>query len=167
MNENDIQLLYEYNRWANARILAAASALTEEQFTKDLSSSHRSVCDTLVHILSGEWIWLMRWQGISPTSMLDPADFPSVHSLRTKWAEVESEQADFINRVTNDSLAMVIAYVNTMGEGWKYPLGQMMQHIVNHSSYHRGQVTTMLRQLGAEAVPLDFLVFIDMKSGGA
>jgi uncharacterized damage-inducible protein DinB len=59
------------------------------------------------------------------------------------------------------------SYINTKGEEWKYPLEQMMQHVVNHSSYHRGQVTTMLRQLGVEAVPTDFLVFIDVKSGAA
>lgn len=167
MSKNDIQLLYEYNRWANGRMLHAVSRLTAEQFTQDLSSSYRSVRDTLTHVLSAEWIWLMRWQRMSPKAMLNPMDYPKVESLRAKWADVERNQADFINRVTDESLERVIAYTNTRGEEWKYPLGQMVQHVVNHSSYHRGQVTTMLRQLGAEAVPLDFLVFIDMKSGAA
>jgi uncharacterized damage-inducible protein DinB len=144
-------------------MLDAAAALTAEQFTRDLSSSHHSVRDTLVHILSGEWIWLRRWQGTSPKAMFNPADFPSVELLRAQWVEVERDQTDFILSVTDESLETVIAYINTKGEEWKYPLGQMMQHLVNHSSYHRGQVTTMLRQLGVGAVATDFLVFIDMK----
>jgi uncharacterized damage-inducible protein DinB len=167
VNQKDIQLLYEYNRWANARMLDVASELTAEQLTRDLSSSHYYVRDTLVHILSGECIWLMRWQGTSSKAIFNPADFPHVSMLRTKWAEVERGQTDFIHTVTEESLGTVIAYINTMGEEWRYPLGQMMQHVVNHSSYHRGQVTTMLRQLGVETVPTDFLVFIDIKSGSA
>jgi uncharacterized damage-inducible protein DinB len=165
MNKKDIELLYEYNRWANAQVLDAVSALTPEQFTQDLSNSHRCVRDTLTHILAAEWIWLRRWHGVSPKALLNPADFPDIDSLRTRWAEVERGQTEFIASLTDESLQRVIAYINTKGEEWKYPLGQMMQHVVNHSSYHRGQVTTMLRQVGATAVPLDFLVFIDVTSG--
>ncbi len=165
MNKNDIELLYEYNRWANGQTLHAVSQLTGEQFTRDFSSSYRSVRDTLTHVLSAEWIWLMRWQGMSPKSMLSPIEYPKVELLRAKWAEVERNQANFISQLTDESLEKEILYTNTNGEEWKYPLAQMMQHVVNHSTYHRGQVTTMLRQLGAEALPLDFLVFIDMKSG--
>ncbi len=164
MNRNDIQLLYKYNRWANAQVLGAVSRLTEEQFTKDLSSGHRSVRDTLTHIVGAEWIYLMRWNGTSPKALFDPMDFPNLSSFRTKWAEVEREQTDFVNGVTDESLENVIAYVNTKGEEWRYPLWQMMQHVVNHSSYHRGQVATLLRQLGAEPAPTDFLIFFDVTS---
>lgn len=165
MNKKDIQLLYEYNRWANARILDAVSALTNEQFTRNLPSSYCSVRDTLVHVLSAEWIYLMRWQGISPKAMFNFTDFPNIELLKAKWVEVESHQTRFLQTVTEESLGTVIAYINTKGEKWKYPLWQMMQHVVNHSTYHRGQVTTMLRLLGAETTATDFLVFIDTKSG--
>lgn len=165
MDSKDIALLYEYNRWANDRILDAASELTADQFVKNLPNSHLSVRDTLAHILSAEWIWLMRWQDTSPKTMLNPADFPTVHSLRAKWAEVEREQMDFISKVTDEFLGRVIAYTNTKGEERKYLLQHMMQHVVNHSSYHRGQVVTMLRQLGVEAVDTDFIIFISMKTG--
>lgn len=162
MNKKDIQVLYEYNRWANARILAAVSALDAEQFNRDLAGSHRSVRETLVHILSGEWIWLMRWQRKSPQAMLAPADFPTLACLRAKWVEVENEQMKFVRGVTEVSLKKMSAYENTLGETWRYPLQHMMQHLVNHSTYHRGQVVAMLRQLGAEAPATDFLIFLDM-----
>jgi len=166
LNTKDIRLLYDYNHWANTRILDAVSALTVEQFTQDLPSSYRSVRDTLTHIMSAEWIWLERWQGLSPIAMINPADFPDLDALKTKWTEVQREQTDFIQDVTDESLTNVIAYVNTSGETWRYPLGLMMQHLVNHSSYHRGQLITILRQLGAEPVATDFLMFLDVKSEG-
>ena len=163
MNKQDVEYLYEYNRWANARLLDAASKLTPEQYSRDLQSSHRSVRDTLAHILAAEWIWLERWKGVSPNALLMPSEFPTVELLETRWAVVEGDYTEFIKGVTDGSLATVIAYTNTRGEEYAYPLGQMLQHVMNHSSYHRGQVTTMLRQLGAEVNPVDLLVFMDVK----
>ena len=163
MNKQDVEYLYEYNRWANARLLDAASKLTPEQFSRDLQSSHRSVRDTIAHILAAEWIWLERWKGVSPKALLSPGDFPTVESLETRWAVVEGDYAEFIKGVTDRSLAAVITYTNTRGEEYAYPLEHMLQHVMNHSSYHRGQVTTMLRQLGAQVNPVDLLVFMDVK----
>jgi uncharacterized damage-inducible protein DinB len=164
MNKNDVEQLYEYNRWANARVLDAASGLTAEQFVKDLSGSFVSVRDTLTHILAAEQLWLERWNGVSPKSFLAAADFPDAESLRAKWGEVEKGQAEFIARLAEGSLARVISYRNIKGEELEYTLEQMMQHLANHSSYHRGQVNTMLRQLGGEAAPVDLLLFVNMKS---
>ena len=164
MNRQDIELLYRYDRWANELVFDSASKLTEEQFTKDMQSSHRSVRDTLVHIVGAEWIWLKRWLGTSPKSFIDPAEFPDVASLTAKMKEVERDQMEFIDKLTDQGLAEVIAYTNMKGEPWEYPLGHLMQHLVNHSSYHRGQVTTMLRQLSAEVVSVDLLYFFDAKT---
>src|SRR5262245_29978789 len=135
MNKNDIHLLYEYDRWANARMLDAVSKLNHEQFTADLSSSFHSVRDTLAHLLSADWIWLRRWKGTSPPAMFNSADFPDFATLRTKWAEIEKEQTEFVEQITDELLASRIDYTNTKGERAEYLLGQLMQHVVNHSSY--------------------------------
>ena len=87
--------------------------------------------------------------------------------MREKWAEVEQEQKSFVDGLTDESLQSVIAYTNTKGERWQYPLWQIMQHVVNHSSYHRGQVTAMLRQLGAAVVMTDLLVYVDVQAAGS
>lgn len=112
MTKNDIQLLYEYDRWANARVLRAASALSAEQFTRDLGGSFRSVRDTLVHILGGEWGWLTYWKEPSHSpaflpdlrarleALFNPDKFPNLAAVRQKWMEVESELAEFVNRLT-------------------------------------------------------------------
>lgn len=163
MNTGDIGVLFRYNRWANARVLDAAGRLTQEQFTRDMPGSFRSVRSTLAHILSAEWVWLERWKGTSPPALLDPADFPDLEALEARWAGVEREQRDFVEAATEEALGKVVAYVNTKGETWRYPLSQMMQHVVNHSSYHRGQVTTLLRQLGAEPAATDLLLFFDLE----
>jgi uncharacterized damage-inducible protein DinB len=163
MDAKTIKPLFEYNRWANARILDAAVKLSDEQYTRDLRSSHGSVRGTLVHIIGGDWIWLMRWQGTSPKAMLDPAEFPTVAALRVRWTEIEREQAAFVSNVTDESLRQEIHYTNLRGESYAYPLWQMMQHIANHSTFHRGQVVTLLRQLGAVPPATDLLVFHDVK----
>jgi len=66
MNKDDIRLLYEYDRWANNRVLQAAGALNDEQFTRDLGGSFGSVRDTLLHIIGGEWGWLGYWKESNP-----------------------------------------------------------------------------------------------------
>jgi uncharacterized damage-inducible protein DinB len=165
MNKRDVEYLCKYNRWANARILDAVSKLTPEQFTRDLQSSHRSVRDTCAHLVAAEWIWLERWKGTSPGALWTPTDFSTVESLRKRWADVERDYAAFIGGLTDESLDTVISYRNTKFEEWAYPLGHMLQHVMNHSSYHRGQVTTLLRQLGASVTPVDLLVFMDVKGG--
>lgn len=156
-----VKELYRYNRWANDRTLEAVSSLSEEEFTKDLASSHPSVRDTLTHIVWAEWIWLQRWKGTSPQVVFQGADFQHLGTLRVRWLDIEIEQRAFVEAVTTETLVAVVQYVNLQGQTWQYPLWRQMYHVVNHSSYHRGQLTTMLRQLEARPVPTDFLVFQD------
>ena len=163
MEPNDIRQLYDYNRWAAWRTLTVASTLANDEFLRPMGNSFSSVRDTLAHILGAEWIWLERWQGRSPKALLDPATFPTVQSLESRWATVERDQMQFIEALTPQRLSEQLRYINQEGQGYSYPLWQQLVHVVNHSSYHRGQVTTLLRQLGAEAVSTDFLVYFDEK----
>jgi len=158
----DIALMgkqFEYDRWANARMLGVLAGLNPEAFGKDLGSSFGSIRNTAVHIVSAEWAWLERWNGTSPKQMLDPLGFPDVAALRTRWALVEQDQKDFLRALTQERLEADLAYFNLQGEAVTLPLWQQMLHMVNHSSYHRGQVTTMLRQVGAKPVATDLIAF--------
>jgi uncharacterized damage-inducible protein DinB len=156
-----IQELYRYNRWANDRVFEAIATLSPQDFTKDLGNSYPSVRDTLTHIVSAEWIWLRRWRGTSPRQMFNPEEFSELEPLRARWGEVNADQRAFLEAVTREQLRAVLPYVNLRGQTWRYPLWRQMYHVVNHSSYHRGQLTTMLRQLKAVPVSTDFLVFHD------
>jgi len=163
MDLGTVQALYDYNRWSNTRVLDAVSKLSAEQFTRDLENSFRSVHATLVHILSAEWIWLERWNGTSPKSMLGSEELADVDAIRKRWDKVESERAAFIRSLSEEKLATTLSYVNTRGQTFAYPLWQMLVHVANHSTYHRGQLTTLLRQVGAKPVDTDLLTFYDSK----
>jgi uncharacterized damage-inducible protein DinB len=166
MKADEIRLLYAYNRWANTRSLTAAAALTPGQLHRDLGTSHGSAFGTLAHILWGEWRWMGRWLTPPAAPGPDPLTCKDLLALQARWREVEALQTAFLGEVTDSELGHLITYENPPGTAWTYPLGQMLQHLVNHSTYHRGQVTTLLRQLGAAVVPTDFLVFIDEQGGG-
>jgi len=161
MELNNIRPLYDYNRWANQRILTVASTLASDDFIRPMGNSFSSLRDTLAHILSAEWIWLERWQGRSPRALLEAVTFPTVQSLESRWETVEHDQMQFIEALTPQRLGEELAYINQKGQRYSYPLWQQLVHVVNHSSYHRGQVITLLRQLGAEAVSTDFLEYFD------
>ena len=167
MTIDDIRLLYQYDRWANNRVLQAASKLSAEEFTRDLGGSFRSLRDTLLHIIGGEWIWLRYWKE-PPTSselltglkarrdhLFYPDSFPNVATVHLKWAEVEKEQTDFVNGLTDDLLGKMLPFRTT-----QVRLVHLMQHLANHSTYHRGQIALKMRQLVAESVATDFHVFL-------
>jgi uncharacterized damage-inducible protein DinB len=158
---SDIRALFDYNRWANRRLLHAAAALTPAQFTEDRASSFGSVRDTLAHIYAAEAVWLSRWKGISPPGYAEAAEFPSVAALTERWEQLETARRDFLARLLDTDLEEQVTYTNVQGEPWRYPRGQMMLHIVNHSTYHRGQVVTLLRQHGAPVPGTDLLLFLD------
>ena len=167
MDKDDIQLLFEYDRWANKCVFQAVSALSAEQFTRDLGGSFRSVRDTLVHIIAGEWGWLTIWKEPALTSAFitnlwdrigvtfDPNAFLGIDAVRSKWTDVEREQIEFVNRQTDESLRKMLPVRTT-----HLSLAHLMQHMANHSTYHRGQISLMMRQLGAEPVSTDFARFL-------
>jgi len=167
MTPEEISLLYDFNAWANHRTIDAVAALTLEQFMKPTGSSFSSVRDTLAHICGAEWVWLERFQGRSPSAMPDNSQFADLGSLREHWAPIGSQLLKFVRGLTQEDLNGVLEY-KTMKFGlYKSPLWQSLQHVANHGTYHRGQVTTMLRQHGAQPVPTDLMHFYRERSVAA
>jgi uncharacterized damage-inducible protein DinB len=160
-----IQDLYEYNRWANRRLLAVTARLTPAQLGRDLGSSFPSVHDTLVHMLYAEWIWLSRWEGTSRTGIPVDWDLSTHEAILGAWGVVESELAAFVSDLTDERLQAPLRYTNTQGTPFSTPLVHLMRHVVNHASYHRGQIVSMLRQLGVEPVATDMVLFY-LERGG-
>jgi len=164
ISKQDIEFLYRYNRWANRTVLETVGALTSDQFNQKLGGSIPSVRETLVHLMGAEWIWLQRWKGVSPKALLNAAEFPDLDSIKARWRDIEREQMDFVGQVTDSSLEQPLRYVNLKGQTFEYPLGRALQHLVNHGSYHRGQVTNFLRQLGAQPAATDLLVYFEVEA---
>jgi uncharacterized damage-inducible protein DinB len=160
MRIDDLRLLLDFHYWARDRMLDAVAALTPEQFTRDMGNSFRSIRDTLAHIHAAEWAWYSRWVGRPPTALLPAERFPDVATLREGWADQEAKTRAFLESLGEAGINRVFEYKLINGQAGASVFWQMLQHVVNHASYHRGQVTTMLRQLGAEpAKPTDLIAF--------
>ena len=168
MNLQDLQMLVDYHYWARDRMLEAVAPLTTEQYSRTLGSSFASIRDTVVHIFGAEWVWLSRWEGGSPTALPDPSGlFPDVASIRAVWTDHEQKLRAFVGRLDENAVQRPIAYYTFDGKAQAQPLWQMLQHVVNHGSYHRGQVTTLLRQIGASPPKsLDLIAFYRERAAG-
>lgn len=153
---NELSRLLEYHRWATERTLEALSALTDAQFTQVIPSSFPSVRDTLVHAFMADRTWLARVQGETVTRP-EPEDYPTLTVLRQPWLEVIERWSVVLHGMTDPNA--VIAYHSFAGEPFTSTVAEIVRHMVNHGSYHRGQVTTLLRQLGAKTVSTDMIVF--------
>ena len=160
MTYADLRTLLDFHYWARDRMLDAIEPLTPEQWTQDLGNSFRSVRDTVAHIYSAEWVWYERWRGNAPAALLSADQFPDVAAIRRAWTEQEQSVRALVDEFGEDGVARVIPYTLFSGVASASPFWQMLQHVVNHASYHRGQVTTMLRQLGAApAKSCDMITF--------
>jgi uncharacterized damage-inducible protein DinB len=167
MTPEEIRQLFDYNDWANRRSLEAAKQLSDEQFIKPLGSSFPSVRDTLVHICSGEWVWLERCQGRSPSTFPDLSSIQTIASLREHWTPQAQQLLAFIDGLTQSDLDRVMKYKTFNFGVYDNPAWQALQHLANHGTYHRGQITTMLRQLGAKPILTDLMHFYRERASAA
>ena len=164
MDLQEIRTLVDYHYWARDRLMTPVVSLTFDQYTLDLGNSFPSIRDTLVHVFSAEWVWLARWKGISPTAHRTVAEFPDPASLDAVWREHERELHAFVETLSERDLSEPIAYKALDGTPGRQPLWPMLQHVVNHATYHRGQVTTMLRQLKRDPpASTDLIAFYRMR----
>ncbi|MHB1653813.1 MAG: DinB family protein [Desulfitobacteriaceae bacterium] len=147
MNKNQIKELYDYNDWANQQLLDVVGKFEPEDFTRDLSSSFKSIRDTMVHILRAEELWLSRWMGEKGRGLISPDDFPTHLSLIGPWNTFRDQIKNFLSSLSDEDLLEEISYKNIKGIVYSTELWKQMLHVTNHSTHHRGQVVTMIRQL--------------------
>jgi uncharacterized damage-inducible protein DinB len=164
MTLNDIRLLYEFNYWAKAKMIGALDALPEQDLTKDLKTSFGGIHGTLVHICAAEDIWLSRFKGIPNPKFLKETDLPDYSAVKKKWEEVERGMRAYVHALTEQQLQEKFSYTNIKGEPFSNIRWQALQHLVNHGTYHRGQITSMIRQLGGTPVSTDMIAFYRQRS---
>lgn len=152
--------LYDYNYWANARLLKACEALTSEQWDQPLGHSWDSVHELLTHMLAADVIWSSRWRGESPQVLRQSAEFPTLADLRRAWAEVEAGVRGFIRECDDARLAADLTYTTTRGEKFTFPLGHLMLHLANHGTHHRGELAAMLTILQVPHPEEDLLFYL-------
>jgi uncharacterized damage-inducible protein DinB len=160
MNFQDLRTLLDYHYWARDRLLEALEPLSAEQAKRDMGSSFPSIRDTVTHLYAAEVAWYARWQGASSTALIAGDQFPDLAAVQRAWLDHEPKMRAFVEQLGEEGIARVFEFKLLSGAAGSSPFWQMLQHVVNHASYHRGQVTTMLRQLGAPpAKSMDMIAF--------
>lgn len=167
MRADDLRLLFEYNFWANARILRAAEGLSEEQLLAPAPFPSGSLRGTLVHTLSAEWIWRQRWQGQMPRAMLAAAEVPTMAAIRERWEVEEAALRALLATLNDEDVLQPLAVVNTRGvQQAPMPLWQLMLHLVNHGTQHRSEAAAMLTAAGRSPGDMDLVLFLRERASG-
>ncbi|HUR92013.1 MAG TPA: DinB family protein [Gemmatimonadaceae bacterium] len=146
--------LFAFNTWANGHIIEAVRGLSSEDLHRDLRTSFTSVHGTLVHLVSGEWRWLQFWLDEPYEREFSRDEFPDVAAIEKLWTKIAGDQRALAASLTPERLRET-----KVVRGLERPLADTMQHLLNHSSYHRGQIASLLRQTGHQPPPIDFLIF--------
>ena len=150
MNYRDLETLLDYHYWARERLLDAVSRATTEQIAQDLGNSFPSILDTLRHLIGAEIVWRSRWMGQSPATMPALVDISDLQAVRRAWAEEETLVRKALVERGEAGVSRAVQYTGFNGQAQAQPFEHTFQHLVNHGTYHSGQITTMLRQLRVE-----------------
>ena len=159
MTPADILELFRYNTWANGRITSSVMRLSPDALLQDLGGSFPTVRDTFAHIIAAEWVWLERWRGINPTSAPDWVTSADLPILVGNLHDIEVRRAVFLAGLSESDLSSACSYTLLSGTAASNTLRDLLVHVTNHSTYHRGQVAAMLRRLGTPAFSMDFLIY--------
>jgi uncharacterized damage-inducible protein DinB len=148
----------DYTTWATNRLLDAARSLTAEEQARDFGTTDKSVLGTLTHVFAADRIWLGRIRGGPPEwfRFPDPFDLPG---LTNEWGGILAGLRDWAAGQTDDSVRAECSYKDMKGNAWVSPFWQIVLHVVNHGTHHRGQVAGFLRALGHAPPPLDLIAF--------
>jgi Uncharacterized protein conserved in bacteria len=148
-----------FHRWATGQVLEETMALPAPDLMKDLKSSFPSVYDTVVHLYQSDSIWLARFEE-RPTGTRADYEAPGcLYDLRTAWMDVLDRLIAFADGLADSGWEREISYKTLAGVPYRTPIWQMILHVVNHGTHHRGQITTILRQLGATPRNLDLIAY--------
>jgi uncharacterized damage-inducible protein DinB len=166
MNKSDILTLFDYNYWANGRVLDATAKVTFEQFIAPAKLSHGSLRGALVHTLGAEVIWRLRCQGsIAPPAMPSETEFPTAEALRARWREEERAMRSYLTSLADDNLQQLLKYKTTRGVPFENVLWNLLVHVVNHGTQSRSEAAIALTAYGQSPGDLDMIVFFRERAG--
>jgi uncharacterized damage-inducible protein DinB len=155
----EVRELFAYNAWANRRCFAALEPLPAEAYFRDLKSSHGGLHGTLCHIVWAEQLWLNRWLAKPNPAVPQGRDLTTLAAARTRWEAIEAERAAFLAGLSERRLDETMTVKPSTGGDYQHSLREMFRHAIDHSSYHRGQLVTLLRQVGATPPGTGLIVF--------
>jgi uncharacterized damage-inducible protein DinB len=159
-----LQQYAAYNIWANQKLFDCINNLSDDQVNREITSSFTSIYKTVLHMWFAEDVWWQRLKLVEQFDLSTEKFNGSFAEMQKRYSQQSAEWAAWVNNATEAQLTHVFAYQNTKREQFKQPVYEMLVHIFNHGTYHRGQLVTMFRQLGVEKIPqTDFIVFCRKK----
>ncbi len=159
MDPQALVLQLRYSAWASARVLESVTALSPEELDRDLSNSYGGIFGTLTHIFQADSIWFDRLTGLPTAGLAAYPPGANLAELSERWQALHTRYRNWAEALPPAGWDRVLSHRNLKGELSEQPVWRMILHVVNHASYHRGQVTTMLRQLGREPIGTDLMLF--------
>jgi uncharacterized damage-inducible protein DinB len=156
---DEISSLYAYNKWADGRVLEALRALDEEQYTRELGGGWPSVRQTFVHVAGATWAWSERIGGRDRTVLHTVEEVPKLDDAAALLKEAHGRFDRILFASTWERMNEPFAWKNLKGEEKRAPFWVILRHVVNHESYHRGQISSMLRRLGARPLATDLVLW--------
>jgi uncharacterized damage-inducible protein DinB len=154
----------DYTAWASQRLLHAAAQLSEEELNRDFGTADRSVLGSLAHVTRADQSWLARVTG-NPNPQF-PAE-TSFAALQCEWPALHEGWKNWALGLTDQTAVAEIVYQDWTGRTWKQPAWQLVLHMVNHGTHHRGQVSGFLRAMGQAPPPLDLVFYYRELMGAA
>ena len=155
-----VRQLLLYTMWADRICLKVLEEVAAEDLVRDTGTSFGSLLGTLSHILGSQRVWLARFEGKILARVPDLTDFPDWETLTAAWNETSAELGFFLASLAVEQVSADLTWTNSEGVTYTRPLWEPVLHLVNHSTYHRGQVVSQLRQLGYEPPSTDLIYFL-------
>jgi len=152
-----------YTEWGTARLLGAARELSPEELGRDFGTADKSVLGTLTHLFGADRVWLARIRGGAQERPGDHA----LDELASRWNAVFHAWQELAAEFSDSSVTERISYRDMKGNPWITPVWQIVLHVVNHGTHHRGQVSGFLRSMGKTPPPLDLVAFYRQVDGPA
>jgi len=153
-----LRLHLDYSAWATQRLLDSAAKLADEELRRDFRTADKTVLDTLAHIYAADRIWLSRVRGETRATFIDPED-RDLMLLQSEWPALYQRWKLHLRDFSDEDMLRVISFKDTKGNPYSQPLWQILLHVVNHATHHRGQVSGFLRAMGHTPPPLDLMAY--------
>ena len=147
-----------YTTWATDQLLKAVSVIPAEQLTRDFHTADRNIIGTIAHVFAADRVWLDRVQGRRRTVFIEDRD-RDLLVLNGEWPRLLAGWKEWLAALDEDHIQAPISYHDIQGNPWQSSPWEIILHIVNHGTHHRGQVSGFLRALGHTPPPLDLIRF--------
>lgn len=160
MTLEEMRDLLDYTEWATAALADAIGALPDAARRRHDDSAFGNLLGTFTHLVAAEWVWLERWRRRAPAGPPAWVGVATFEEVRERLASVQRERAEWRAALGEPDLARPIAYRTFAGVAHEDRIGEMVRHVVNHGTYHRGQLAMRLRQFGAVPPSTDYIVWL-------